>query len=238
MGAATGAGSAAATAGAAAKAPLRADVYETVLARIVSGELAPGSRLVESRLAGDLGLSRTPLREALFRLEQEGFVRADLARGFSVTELTARDVRELYPILGALEVCALRTLGMVAIAAVPELEKLNAELAATDPKAASAPRARTRAVQRTLSADDRWHDTLIGRCPNHRLMALIRQYRHAISRYEHVYWQDVALVPVSVAQHRAITNALAAANVDAAAQLLDVHWRHGLEALLIRIGEP
>lgn len=225
----------------AARAPLRADVHETLLARILSGALAPGTRLVESRLAADLGLSRTPLREALFRLEQEGFVQAHLSRGFSVTSLTTREVRELYPILGALELCALKTLGLIAVAAAPALEKINGELAVLAERAMRtrpAAHAGERTSERALALDDRWHQTLTARCPNQRLLALIRQHRRAISRYEHVYWQDSALISISVAQHQAVIGALAAANIEAAVQALELHWRHGLEALLVRIGEP
>lgn len=219
-----------------ARVPLRNDVYETVRARILSGALPPGSRLVESRLAADLGLSRTPLREALFRLEQEGFVEAHLARGFSVTSLTTREVRELYPILGALEVCALQTLGLVAVAAVPALTRINTELAALAGRGAGV-RTPTRASDRALVLDEQWHETLTARCPNQRLLALIRHHWRAISRYERVYWQDTALIPISVAQHQAIITALTASNLDDAVRALERNWRHALEALLVRIGE-
>src|ERR1041384_548116 len=110
-------------------APIRADLRRIVLERIVRGELAPGVRIKESRLAEELGTSRTPLREALIHLEQEGFVRSELAHGFSVESLSGREVRETYPILWTLEVLALRSSGNVIYSLLGELSKINAELA-------------------------------------------------------------------------------------------------------------
>src|SRR5688572_24496804 len=103
--------------------PRRAETYVSVRQLILNGELLDGSRIVESSLCDQLGVSRTPLREALFRLEQEGLVRQDLARGFSVMPLSAREVREIYPIIWTLEVLALElSEGNFDIAA---LRKLN-----------------------------------------------------------------------------------------------------------------
>jgi DNA-binding FadR family transcriptional regulator len=82
--------------------PLRADLRLKVLERILNGKLSPGVRVNESRLAKELGVSRTPLREALFQLEREGFVRSDRDRGFSVEPMSAREIRELYPMLWTL----------------------------------------------------------------------------------------------------------------------------------------
>ena len=209
------------------RSPLRAGVAETVLARILSGALAPGSRITESRLAQELGVSRTPLREALFQLERDGFVHADLARGFTVAPLDPREIRELYPILESLEVLALRTLGTLAAAALPELERINDQLAAAAGDAA-----------RGLALDARWHATLLARCPNERLLALIAQLKRAVSRYERIYMRDATLVRASVAQHRAIIRALAAGDLGSAVRALERNWRFGLDALLVRLGEP
>src|SRR5881396_1764111 len=110
-------------------APIRADLRRIVLERIVRGELAPGVRIKESRLAEELGTSRTPLREALINLEQEGFVRSELAHGFSVEPLSGREVRETYPILWTLEGLALRASGNAIYTLLGELTKINATLA-------------------------------------------------------------------------------------------------------------
>jgi len=98
-------------------APIRTDLRRIVLERIVSGTLAPGVRIKEARLAEELGTSRTPLREALIKLEQEGFVRSELAHGFTVEPISGREVREIYPLLWTLETLALRSSGNAIYAA-------------------------------------------------------------------------------------------------------------------------
>ena len=199
------------------RAPLREDLRQIVLRRILSGELP----------AAELGVSRTPLREALFHLERDGFVRSDLARGFSVAPLSGREVREVYPILQSLESLALRSLGPVAAATAPELRRMNQELAevAGDP-------------EQGCAIDHRWHETLLSPCPNRRLIELIGPLRETVSRYERLYMRDRALVAASVAQHLLIVEALEAGDMDRAVRELEENWRFGLEMLLVSLGEP
>src|SRR5215213_8157418 len=116
--------------------PLREQVHHAIIGRILREELAPGARLSDSALAGELGVSRTPVREALLRLEREGFLEVDVGRGFFVKPLSAGEVREVYPILWTLEVMALRTAAPPSRARVADLARINAELAeaAHDPE--------------------------------------------------------------------------------------------------------
>ena len=88
--------------------PLEAVVCDEIRARIVGGTLAPGQRLVESVLAEELAVSRAPVREAIRRLEHEGFVSISPRRGAAVAEMTAEDVLDCYEIREALEVVAHR----------------------------------------------------------------------------------------------------------------------------------
>src|SRR5713101_6738628 len=88
---------------------LRQDVLQALLKRIIEGTLKPATKIIESRLAAELDVSRTPLREALLHLEREGLVRSDLRRGFTVERLSAREVRETYPLLAALECFGVRS---------------------------------------------------------------------------------------------------------------------------------
>jgi len=206
---------------------LREDVRQTVLDRILSGELPPGSRITESRLAAELGVSRTPLREALFNLESEGFVRSDLARGFSVAPLSVREVRESYPILQTLEALALRSIGQLAVSTAPELRQINQELAAVAGDS-----------ERGQTLDHRWHDVLLAACPNRRLLDLITRLKETVSRYERLYMRDATLVAASVAQHLRVIDALERGELDRAVQELEENWRFALETLLVRLGEP
>src|SRR6478672_2282300 len=83
-------------------------VYNLLWQRIVSHQLQPGDKLSDVRLSEELGVSRTPVREALQRLAQEGIARAESRRGFFVAHFSSQDVREVYDVRAALEVLAVR----------------------------------------------------------------------------------------------------------------------------------
>jgi len=204
------------------KLPRRAAVYHTVRERILRGDPAAGRPVNESRLAAELGVSRTPLREALFLLEHDGFIRSDLARGFSVLPLTAREVREIYPILWTLECLALRSIQQPA--GVVALERINRrmEMGAANPAG-------------TLDADIQWHAALLHGCPNAHLLRMIASLKHVTFRYEYAYMRAPALIATSLAQHRAIGQTLETGDVAQAVALLEGHWRVGMEALLSHV---
>ena len=204
--------------------PLRDDVYEAIRERILHGQLAAGERIVEAQLAAELGVSRTPIREALFRLEREGFTISNLARGFSVQPLTIQEVREVYPILWTLEGLALQSSGLLAGTNLPLLKQINQQFAAPGISAEAA-----------LACDTRFHETLIAGCSNQRVLEMLGSLRKVIERYERVYMRDVNLVATSVQQHQAILTALAERNLEQAVAAIETNWRFGMESLLLQI---
>jgi DNA-binding GntR family transcriptional regulator len=88
--------------------PLRDEVYRQILDRIHRGELPPGTRVRDADLTAQLGVSRTPIREALLRLVRDGVLDTAMGRGFRVRPIDAAELREVGDILGALEALALR----------------------------------------------------------------------------------------------------------------------------------
>ena len=204
--------------------PLRDDARMQLLQRIVSGELEPGGRINESQLSLELGLSRTPLREALMTLEREGFVRSEVNRGFIVAEPSSHEAREIYPILWTLEGLALRETGLLAGTILPELERINAEFSVPNLEPAQA-----------TKLDTAFHDTLISRCPNARLLELVRSHRQLLQRYEHIQMGDPSLIPHSVAQHAIIIQSLRLREVNTAIAALEQNWRFGFELLLLKL---
>ncbi len=90
------------------RAPLRDEVCRQILDRIHRGDLPPGSRVRDSDLASQLGVSRTPIREALLHLARDGVLETAMGRGFRVRPIDAAELREVGDILGALESLALR----------------------------------------------------------------------------------------------------------------------------------
>jgi DNA-binding GntR family transcriptional regulator len=204
---------------------LRQNLRSTLLRRIVAGELEAGKPINESHLATQLKVSRTPLREALLQLEQEGFIRSDERRGFSVERLSAREIREVYPMIWTLEGLALRSSAVCAHLLVLELARVNSEFA------------RARTLERALDLDCRWHERLTSQSQNRRLLETISALRLGIRRYEMVYMADTRLLPESVAQHNAIIDDLKQHDVEAAIKGLEKNWRFGMEVLIRKMGE-
>lgn len=201
--------------------PLREQVHHAIVDRILREVLPPGARISDSALAQELGVSRTPVREAMLRLEREGFLEVDVGRGFFVRPLSAREVRETYPIIWTLEVLALRTSPTPGAATFAELARINAELA----EAADDP-------ERRIDLDADFHRTLLEGCGNERLMAMIAAQKAVIRRYEYAFMQNAGRVPVSTRTHEEIAAAFREGRVDDAAPLLERNWRITMEELL------
>ncbi|TCO65016.1 GntR family transcriptional regulator [Actinocrispum wychmicini] len=202
------------------KRPLREQIRDEVLLRMVRGDLAVGGRINEGHLADDLGVSRTPLREALANLAQEGVLELRPNRGYWVAPVTAAEVRETYPVIGALEVLALRGSSPAELVAhAPELIELADAMLDVPPGEAGA-------------ADDRWHDELLRFCPNQRLLHLIKTQKTVVHRYEFAYFYEEGRIAESAAQHRRIAEAVLAGDLDLAARELQDNWEIGMRLLI------
>jgi DNA-binding GntR family transcriptional regulator len=210
-----------------AKKPLREDVHALLRERIVQGAIPPGGRLQDVQLAAELGVSRTPVREALLRLESEGLVESDPNRGFFVAPLSRQDVLEIYPIVWALECLALDSCEPLTSPQIQALRQINAEMAAVsdDPL-------------HRQEFDLRWHETLLESCPNVRLKELLAALKQIVRRYECVYMGDSARVRRSVRDHAEILESLVKKKRDLARRLLERNWRAGMEDVLTQLKEP
>ena len=204
------------------KRPLRDEVKHQVLERLVRGQLPFGHRINETALSEDLGVSRTPLREALLELQREGFLHSATARGFTIRPLTAHEIQEIYPILWTLESLALQS-----VQQAPNIEALvdyNRQLhrAKNDP-------------EKALELDSDWHGLLISECRNERLRVMISELKRIVRRYEYTFMWDVALIERSVEQHQAVIDALSHNDGQHAEMALQINWRTGMESLLARL---
>lgn len=201
--------------------PLREQVHHAIVGRILREELEAGSRLSDSVLAAELGVSRTPVREALVRLEREGFLDVDVGRGFFVKPLSTQEVRDVYPVLWTLEILALRNSPPLEAAVLRELDQINAAmLESTDD------------AEQRIELDVEWHRTLLGKCGNACLLETIASLKTVIWRYEFAYMQNSGLIPVSTRTHEQIAEALASGDVEAAVPLLESNWKFGMDSVL------
>lgn len=142
------------------------------------GDLAPGQRLNEVRLAADLGVSRTPLREALTRLAAQGTIEAVARMGFFVKPLSVDEYRQTVPVRTLLESEALKAAG------IPPKRTLE-RMASLERKMASA-----QAPGMVTALEDDWHVALIELCPNPVLIELIDQLMARTRRYELAFMRE------------------------------------------------
>ena len=200
------------------------DELEALLrTRILAAEIAPGERINESAVAVELGVSRTPVREALLRLEGGGLVRFERGRGFLAAPLDAGQVRQTYPIIAHLEELAVTGTGPALRGLAPELAETNTAFAA----------AGTAAEAHGLDAE--FHRILVSRCGNQRLIGLIGDLWLDIRRYEHVYFTADGDRHRSAARHAAIVEAVAAGEVAVAARAVADNTTESMHLLLDRL---
>ncbi|HEY3011920.1 MAG TPA: GntR family transcriptional regulator [Gemmatimonadales bacterium] len=200
--------------------PLRDQAYREIVELIHRGDLPPGTRVRDTTVASQLGISRTPVREALLRLAREGILAADMGRGFSVCRLDATEMRETGAILSALEGLALQSCGDIPAARLARLSEIDRELAGTRSD-----------VDRCIALDEEWHRTLLEGCPNQRLRDIISTLWQVPRRYMRAYLRDARRVTLSTQHHARIIEALRRNDRETAARRFSHHWERGIEEL-------
>ncbi len=207
------------------KPALRTEVEALLRNEITAGRIRPSTRLREVDLARQVGVSRTPVREALLALEAQGFVHSDARRGFYTGPLTAEEAGEIYPILAALECLALRLAGIPSHEELDELDAMNRRLAAYSDR-----------PEPGLALDNEWHELLLCNLANRRLGAEIRRMKGLVRRYEIAYMRDGGRVAQSVRQHSEVVEALRSGFMDKASEALEANWRVTFEQLDVWLG--
>jgi DNA-binding GntR family transcriptional regulator len=201
---------------------LRSQVRDELLARMRSGDVAPGEGINEVQLAAELGVSRTPLREALIALESEGQIESENGKGFRFVPLSAHEFEELAPVMASLEGLALelsppddlRALGVRLGELAAEFDQEVVEHAFV------------------ISKDDEWHHVMLSACPNQRLLALIESVRGAFHRYESLLVPDDVMIERVAAEHAEIARHLTEGDIPGATAALRDNWINGMRRIL------
>jgi len=207
-------------------------VYARLRDLIVQGSLAPGSRIVETEIASRLGVSRTPVREALQRLQQEGFVMgapgAQQSR-LTVAPLTLADVHELLDIVGSLEGLGARRAATVEAS---ERRTLVKELRALNQEFARAGRATPMDHGKLYDADERLHRRIVEAGVGPRLLALHDAVKPQAERYIRMYISMLTGdTKSSVDEHDSMINAIDEGRDADAQKAVELNWRHASERL-------
>jgi DNA-binding GntR family transcriptional regulator len=205
---------------------LREQVYDFLRLQMARGGLQPGGFLDLNELATRLGVSRTPLREALLHLESQGFVTVLPRRGFRLNALTLDDIRHFYEIIGALEAAALRSVG-------PLLGPADfARMRALD--AAMAEAVASRDFDRYYKANLAFHDVYLRRSDNARLVSQVHLLKQRLYDWPRRETMVQAWEQHSVVEHEDFLRLLERGAIDeAAAHLQDVHWSFAVQERFI-----
>jgi DNA-binding GntR family transcriptional regulator len=192
----------------------------TLREMIVDGRLPAGERLNEVHLAASLGVSRTPLREALGRLAAEDALTSSPRIGYSVRPLTVEEFRQIYPIRAILDPEALRLSGVPPPRRLARLAELNRKIfEASDP-------------EDVIALDDEWHLALICDCPNRVLIGLIEQFMRRTRRYETALMRERSNVRGAADDHKKILASLRARDLSRACEALRRNLQSGIEPVL------
>lgn len=204
--------------------PLREQVYEVLREAILTGRLKPGERLAEGKMCRVLGVSRSPLREALRRLQAEGLVNFLPRQGTVVSEISQRDVLDLFTVREVLE----------GLAAALAAEVITSEDLSTLEEIC---RSMEQPIQahNSVAVDDlnaQFHGLIIGATGNNWLVSLTNLFRMHVRR---IYCCSTKLperAPQSLREHREILEALRNRDAEAAERLARHHVRQAKEAIL------
>lgn len=195
------------------------DLSARVRELIAHGNPADGSRINEVHLSRELGISRTPLREALINLVAEGVVLSKPRRGFFVAPLDAGDITDLYAMRALLDPEAL------ALAGIPDAGRLR-ELTSINEKLVNARRA-----DRIVELDNQWHRLLIAGCPNRVLLGNIDHFINLTRRYEQAYFRETSHAEIAGEEHAQILAALRAGELRAACKALRRNMQSGVKPM-------
>ena len=180
--------------------PLRDVVFQTLRQAILYGDLKPGERLMEVHLAERLGVSRTPIREAIRKLELEGLVVMIPRRGAVVASITEKDLKDVLEVRRTLEILACEVAcERITPELLKELKTAGEEFGCLK---------ETEDVNRLAEADVRFHEIIYAATGNDRLIHILNNLREQMYRYRVEYLKNDDIYPVLVEEHKKIYEGL------------------------------
>ena len=207
--------------------PLREVVYETLREAIRNGSLTPGERLMEIQLAEELGVSRTPVREAIRKLELERFVVMLPRRGTYVANLSLKDINEVFEIRAALDgLAAGLAAERITEEELEQMERLLVEIADCIEQHNN---------QKIVEADEAFHDILYRASRNERLVGIICNLREQFARFRSVSIKYPGRLQNTLEEHRQLVEAIAQRNPEAAQQKAREHIENAEQTLLLEM---
>ncbi len=204
--------------------PLREVVFNNLRDAILKGQLKPGERLLENHLAEKLGVSRTPVREALRMLEQENLVELIPRRGAQVLDISAEDIKNVLEIRKALEVVSIRhACHKMDEESLNELKAYNEEFEKSFEK---------EDYEGVATADEKFHDVIFRAAGNLKLMAIISNIQAQVYRYRMAYLKVYETKTAVINHHRNIIEAVENHDEALGEKVMEEHIEHQTQVIL------
>ena len=204
--------------------PLRDVVFNTLRQAILRGELKPGERLMEIQLANKLGVSRTPIREAIRKLELEGLVLMIPRKGAEVADITEKSLRDVLEVREALEELAVRlACDKIKEEEIEELKKAAQEFKET---------LDCEDVTRFAEADVKFHDIIYRTTDNERLIQLLYNLREQMYRYRVEYLKREDAHETLLAEHERIIETIEKRDKEEAMKAVSRHIDNQVAAVI------
>ena len=207
--------------------PLRDVVFNTLRQAILTGELKPGERLMEIHLANRLGVSRTPIREAIRKLELEGLVTMIPRRGAEVAQITEKSMNDVLEVRRALDaLCVELACDRITKEELESLKRAcdNFEFAV-----------KTKDVKKIAQADVALHDIIVQATGNSRLIQLVNNLSEQMYRYRFEYIKDITQHERLVEEHRIIYQGIVNHDKETASQAAKLHIDNQKKAIIKQI---
>lgn len=195
--------------------PLRDVVFNTLRQAILRGELKPGERLMEIQLANKLGVSRTPIREALRKLELEGLVKMVPRKGAEVADITEKSLRDVLEVRKALEELSVQlACEKITEEEIEELKRVAERFKDT---------LDDQDVTKIAEADVAFHDVIYTATDNQKLILLLNNLREQMYRYRVEYLKKEEAYPQLIAEHEELIDNISKRNKEEATRIMCEH---------------
>ncbi len=180
--------------------PLRELVYEEIKNKILKGEIAPGTRMMEEEIAENIGVSRTPIREAIRQLEKEGLVTLKPRKGAYVSDIIKKDMIEILEVRETMEGLAA---GYAALRMTAEEKE---KLSVVAEKFAEA--VRNGKTEEMISLDTEFHHLVVIGADNKTLTKMVEQLQEMVLRFRYLHYDDFKRAELMVEEHKEILEAI------------------------------
>lgn len=195
--------------------PLREIVYEELKMQILTGKITPGTRMMEVELAESMGVSRTPIREAIKKLEQEGLVTIEPRKGAYASQISVKDMVDILEVRQDMEGLAAQ---MAAYRMTPKQMKELESISIAYNKAVEESN-----MADMIKYDTEFHNLIVESCDNSILTMMINQLQELVLRFRYIYYDNYKRAEKMPGEHRSIMDAIREGRANEARAAADAH---------------